>query len=105
MTLAPNGNLLVVCNDSGWLFRVNNTNPPALPSDIRLTALGEDGVRLSWTGIFGRGYRLESSPDLVPANWLPIGAAGGKAGNAVTEFINPEPSTHPKYFYRILPSL
>ena len=105
VTLAPNGNLLVVCNDSGFVFKVSNGTPPEAPRDFRLTLLGANGARLSWIGVFGRGYRLERSYHLDPAEWQPLGAAGGAAGGATTEFTDPEPATHSQAFYRILPAL
>ena len=103
VTLAPNGNLLVVCNDSGYLFRVNAI-PPDAPTDLRLSWRGPDGVGLSWTGLFGRGYRIERAPDLQPGAWQSLGAVGGKVGGR-TEFTDPEPATGPQGFYRVLPSL
>ena len=105
VTLAPNGNLLVVCNDSGWLFQVTHTNTPALPSDFRLSNQGTNGVRLSWTGIFGYGCRLERSPNLVPGNWQAIGAVGGNPAGVPSVFTDPAPANEPERFYRILPSL
>ena len=105
VTLAPNGNLLVVCNDSGFVFRVNYTNAPVAPTGFRMNAMDTDGARMSWTGVFGRGYRVERSLDLQPGNWQPIGAAGGNPAGVATEFIDPESPAHPHGYYRLLPSL
>jgi hypothetical protein len=69
-----------------------------------LTALGTNGVRLNWTGTFGRGFRVERAFDLQSDSWQPIGAIGGSASGP-TEFKDPEPASHPQCFYRILPSL
>ncbi|MEY2411353.1 MAG: hypothetical protein QOF48_4023 [Verrucomicrobiota bacterium] len=104
VTLAPNGNLLVVCNDSGFVFRVNNASVPDAPSGIHMTLQGAGGVRLSWTGVFGHGYRVERATDLSPANWRGIGAVGGNP-EGPTLFIDPQPATLSHGFYRILPSL
>ena len=103
VTLAPNGNLLVVCNDSGFVFRVNNAGAPDAPAEVHLSLQGAHGV-LSWTGVSGHGYRVERSFDLQPESWHPIGAIGGSA-NGPLEFTDPEPATHPQGFYRVLPSL
>ena len=105
VTLAPNGNLLVQCNDSGFVFRVNSVSPPDVLTDVRLTPLGANGALLSWTGIFGHGYRVERSSDLQPGSWQPVGAVGGEGPATLTEFIDSEPTTGAQNFYRILPSL
>jgi DNA-binding beta-propeller fold protein YncE len=102
VTLAPNGSLLVVCNDSGYLFQVNEANPPPAPSDFQMS-LTPEGVRLTWTGVFGRGYRVERAFDLQPDSWQAIGAAGGTEGPI--NFADPEPPTHVQCFYRLLPAL
>ena len=105
VTLAPNGNLLVICNDSGYVFRVNNVSPPDVLTDLRLDVPGTNGTHLSWTGVFGHGYRVERSFNLQPPNWQPLGAAGGHPAGVRTEFADPEPATHPQCYYRILPAL
>ena len=104
VTLAPNGNLLVVCNDSGFVFRVNYTNTPVAPTDFRMNAMNTNGARMSWTGVFGFGYRVERSLDLQPGSWQPIGAAGGRPAGVATEFFDPESVSHLRGFYRLLPS-
>ena len=103
VTLAPNGGLLVVCNDSGYVFQVNDASTPVMPVDFHVTLPGSAGVSLTWTGIFGRGYRVERAFDLDPSSWQPLGAAGGSDGTI--QFIDPEPSTHAQCFYRLLPAL
>ena len=105
VTLAPNGNLIVVCNDSGFIFQVKSVSPPDVLTGLRLLPQGANGVRLSWTGVFGHGYRVERSFNLQPESWQPIGAVGGAMGGAMTQFADPEPSMHPHGFYRVLPSL
>jgi DNA-binding beta-propeller fold protein YncE len=105
VTLAPNGNLLVTATDSGFVFQVNHPTPPAAPTDLRLTLRTANGPHLSWTGVFGYGYRIERSFELFPASWQPIGAVGGNPAGVPTEFTDPEPATHPRCYYRILPAL
>ena len=104
VTLAPNGNLLVVCNDSGFVFRVNSVSPPDLLPDLHLNAQGTNGASLSWTGVFSHGYRVERSFSLSPSGWQSVGAVGGNASGP-TLFHDPEPAAHPQCYYRILPSL
>ena len=102
ITLAPNGNLIVVCADSGYVFRVNDVSPTNSLTDLRLRLPATNGVRLTWTGVFGRGYRVERSPDLAPGTWEPRGAVGGNPVG-LTEFYDPV-AAQPNVFYRVLPS-
>ena len=104
VTLAPNGNLLVVCNDSGYVFQVNSVSASASLDPLRLTAQGTNGVRLSWAGVFGRGYRVERAFSLSTSSWQPVAAVGGNPAG-YTEFIDAEPATHPQCYFRVLPSL
>lgn len=102
VTIAPNGNLMCVCNDSGYLFVVHSVAPPALPADFHPTLRDVSGLHLRWSGTFGHGYLVERSHELVPSNWEIIGAAGGPA--SALEFTDEAvPAGHA--FYRIAPSL
>jgi hypothetical protein len=104
VTLAPDGNLLVVCNDSGFVFRVNNVSPPDVLTDLHLSAQGMSGTSMSWTGVFSHGYRVERAFNLTSPDWQSLGAVGGNAAGP-TLFQDAEPATHPQCFYRILPAL
>jgi hypothetical protein len=66
---------------------------------------GTNGTRLSWSGVFGSGYRVERSLVLPSASWQPIGAVGGKPAGVPTEFTYPTPAGLPECFYRIRPAL
>ena len=96
VTLAPNGDLLTVCNDSGFIFRVNNV-VPHVPSDLRTTHYGADGLRLNWTGLFGRGYLVERTLSLQPATWEIVGATGGVS----SVFLDASAAGQARAFYRI----
>ena len=104
VTIAPDGNLLVVCNDSGYVFRVNNL-VPHVPSDLRPTHYGADGLRLNWGGLFGRGYLVQRTSSLLPASWQTIGAVAGNAGGVPSEFVDPAATGQTKDFYRLAPAL
>lgn len=104
VTLAPNGNLLVVCNDSGFVFQVQDTSEPP-PLDPHLSRLGTDGVHLEWNGVFGRGYRVERMRDLSSGQWQAIGATGRLPSNGPIEFTDSDLNGHAYGFYRVLPSL
>ena len=101
VTLAPNGDLLVVCNDSGYVFRVASVAPSPAVTNLRLNLTAPGGVGLSWTGVFGRGYRVERSDGLGTADWQIIGASGGPAAS----LIDPAGTSGAQAFYRLLPSL
>lgn len=100
VTLAPNGNLLVVSNDSGFVFQVGTASPTLAVSDARVSLNGVD-VLLSWTGLFKRGYRVQSSIDL--GSWRDVGAVNGTGG--ATSFRDLHAATEQARFYRILPAL
>ena len=103
VTLAPNGNLLVVCNDSGYVFRVDNIAAPPMPSDLRLDYHGTNGVTLTWTAVAGQGYRVERSPTLAPDTWQLVGAAGSTLRGTVT-FSDPTSAVNGNNFYRLVSS-
>ncbi len=105
VSLAPNGDLLVVCNDSGYVFKVNNAMTGHLPSDLKPTALGIDGLHLNWSGLFGRGYRVQRTWSLSPADWQPIGAASGMPTGVPSTFVDADAAGHVQGYYRLLPSL
>ena len=106
VTIAPNGDLLCVCNDSGYVFRVNNL-VPHLPADLHSAHFDANGLLLNWSGLFTRGYRIQRTSSLVPAlvNWQTIGAAAGNAGGVPSEFLDPAATGQTADFYRLAPSL
>ena len=103
VSIAPNGSLLVVCNDSGYVFRVNNL-VPHLPADLHSTHFGVDGLRLSWSGLFSRGYLIQRTGSLAPPSWQTIGAAGGFATGVPSEFLDPAATGQTADFYRLAPA-
>lgn len=104
VTLAPNGNLIVVSNDSGYVFQVANTTPPPPLTNVHVTVDPREGTRLSWTGVFGRGYRIERSLELGTPHWQPLDAVAGGAPNGAADYVDPTPPTNPTTFYRLLPA-
>ncbi len=102
VTLAPNGNLLTVCADSGFLFKVSSVATPVLPSDFKTLQRMPDGQHFGWSGIFGRGYLIERTPQLLAPDWQIVGGGGGAAGS--TEFVDPNANTMTSAFYRLGPA-
>lgn len=105
VTLAPNGNLLLVSNDSGYLVSVANVTEPTVPQDVRIAFDAVKGITLQWGGDLGRGYRVEKASDLGLPQWQPIGATQGGPGAAFTDAPGAAGAQAPQAFYRILPSL
>ncbi|HTI69908.1 MAG TPA: hypothetical protein VMF06_08080 [Candidatus Limnocylindria bacterium] len=105
VTLAPNGDLLVVSNDSGFVFKVNRADPQPAPIGFHLSGIDGGGAHLSWEGVFGYGYRLESSPSLSPPAWVPVGAVSAPPQQTHLNFNDPSPGSTTTKFYRLLPSL
>lgn len=105
VTIGPNGDLIVVCSDSGFVFKVNYAAAAVLPADFRPTQNAPDGLHLRWSGMFSRGYIVERTWELTPASWQSIGAAFGNPYSAPTQFVDPEATAHGHAFYRLRPSL
>ena len=104
VTLAPNGDLLVTCNDSGFVFRVRNVEAPSIAQDLRIR-YDAGAVELEWIGTIGRGYRIERCFDLRTDLWTRLGALGGQ-GPGTTVRIEDKPSLYPHHaYYRVLPAL
>lgn len=102
VTVAPNGNLLVVCNDSGFLFRVQNLKP-AYATNLTLRLQGMDSL-LEWVGDPKRGFRIQRSFDLSGSSaWDDLSAVSGEATK--TLYTDSEQALAGHCFYRIMPSL
>ena len=101
VTLAPNGNLLVVSNDSGFVFRVENLTP-SFASNVSLQ-FGSQSVIVQWTGVSTRGYRVETSADVGSPSWQPVTAVEALNGNL--QFRDAIGNSGAQRFYRVLPAL
>jgi hypothetical protein len=100
VTIAPNGNLLVVSNDSGFVFRVQNI-APSLASNLNISIDNQTAI-VGWTGRADRAYRIESASAIGGASWQPLDAIQGD--NGTTQFRD-STATNAERYYRILPSL
>jgi DNA-binding beta-propeller fold protein YncE len=105
VTLAPNGDLIVVSNDSGYVFRVQNLIPAPAPASLRIALSTSHTLALSWEGVWGRGYRVESTSDLSGADWAPVGAVAGQGAGVPVGLQDPAPAEGRGRFYRVVPSL
>ena len=105
VTLAPNGNILVVAADSGFVFQVGNAATPHLPGDLHVSTSDATGTLLHWSGQFSRGYRVEHTPTLSPSDWQIVGAGPGTPAGVPSLFFDPASGGQPQGFYRLRPSL
>ncbi len=100
ITLAPNGNLIGVSNDSGFVFVVKSAVTPPLPTDLRLTRANT--VQLGWTSNAGQTYVVERALDLQAPVWQLLTAL--KTPATTGGYADPDASTYPRTFYRLSPS-
>ena len=72
VSLAPNGDLLITTNDTGYIRVVRTASPPPPPSDLvaTLSPSGDECI-LSFTPEWNAAYIIESSVDLSPGSWIP----------------------------------
>ncbi len=101
ITLSPNGNLLGVSNDSGYVWSVKSVAPPVLPLDLKAVLRNGSGLRLGWSGLPERAYVIERTATLEPPNWQTIGATSGPGG--LEEFTDLAAGALPQSFYRLSP--
>ncbi len=101
ITISPNGNLLVTCNDSGFVFTVKNILPPVLPLDLKAAQHDAQGLHLDWTSPPEQAYVVERTLSLAPINWQIIGATSGNGPG--TEFTDSDASFFGHAFYRLTP--
>ena len=98
VTVSPDGNLIGVSNDSGFVFKVTSTVVQPLPVDLKPTQLSSNALHLIWSGLLGHSYVVERTLELQPTNWQIIGATGSAGG--VTEFIDAA-ATQQHAYYRL----
>ncbi|MGI8602267.1 MAG: hypothetical protein ACR2OZ_04640 [Verrucomicrobiales bacterium] len=98
VTLAPNNDLLITTNDSGFLRRVKSVCPPPAPELAAIDRTAES-VSLSWIGIPGVSYNIERSESLAAGSWESIGVITSTV--AAGEFNDPSTPQALRAFYRI----
>lgn len=101
VALAPNGDLLIATNDTGYIRRVRSAVRPPAPDWLSVEIPRAGRHRLSWTSAPGRPYLIERGIDLNPSRWevmavaVPDGPVGEWSGPGLPE------ADH--LFYRIAP--
>lgn len=72
ITLAPNGDLLITTNDTGYIRVVHTTSPLVPPSDLATTlSPAGDEFLLTFTQAWNSAVIIERSSDLSPGSWIP----------------------------------
>ncbi len=73
ITLAPNGDLIITTNDTGFLRLVPTLCPPNPPSPAETSlTLANDTVTLSFPPRYNTPYFVDQSPDLTAGSWVPV---------------------------------
>jgi hypothetical protein len=99
VSVSWSGNVLIACNDAGYVRIVRNVLPkPAAPVIESLT-LVPAGVRLRWQSDPSLWYYLEQNPSLAADAWSPLSAL--PATGTLTEFTDPAAATSARKFYRL----
>lgn len=100
VVVAPNGGLLIVCNDSGYVRRVSRNAAPAPPSVQDATFTNATTWRIRWPSVVGRTYLVERNLNLQGA-WEVRQIVTATA--AQSTFLETTPSGSSRCFYRISP--
>ncbi len=78
VTIAPNGDLLLCANDTGYIRRVRSVAALPQPRGLRV-ALSTNGCVLTWGSAPGALYVMERSADL--RTWTPLEVVRGTGGD------------------------
>jgi DNA-binding beta-propeller fold protein YncE len=101
VALAPNGDLLISTNDTGYIRRVRRAFQPPAPDWLTVEIPRQGTHRLSWEAEAGRTYLVERSAGLAMETWevLEVVVPAGGVG----EWAGPGSPTAAQLFYRIAP--
>jgi hypothetical protein len=102
ITVAPDGSLLVVSNDSGLVRKLKNHVVPAAPSLNQVTRAAGAAFHFTWNSAVGRSYVVERSGSLQAGTWNPIGVV--TAQSALAEFMDSALPASNRAFYRLTPA-
>jgi len=94
---SPDGDTNAVHSMVNWTPRAPNALGPILA--FTGISLDPNGVRLVWSAIPGRSYRVDSKPVVDAPEWTPV-SAPIVAGGPLAEFTD-TPVTPGQRFYRV----
>lgn len=96
VTIAPNGDIVITCNDTGYLRVVKKVQPKAPKPTPQIRLDGKQSLRLLWNAEAGQISRLEHSPDLRAWRTLKEFPANSKA--EALEFVDATSNGSSKYY-------
>jgi len=100
VTVSLAGDVIITCNDAGFIRIVRSVlPPPAAPIWEQQTWLPGAGMKLRWQSTAGRWYFLERSSDLNPSFWSPLATLS--SSGTFTEFTDSAALTSRRAFYRL----
>ncbi len=104
VSVAPNGDLLIATNDSGYILRARYRGPIPVPAALTAPPPAKPGdpVRLDWLPNAGRWYRLESSHDPAAPVWTTRWVAPAVVTGYPETWTDPVSATgQPRQYYRL----
>lgn len=101
VALAPNGDLLIATNDTGYIRRVRSAVIPPAPEWLTVEIPRSGPHRLRWVSQSGRSYLIERGAGLTSGSWevLAVSVPAGQMG----EWSGPGVPGADQLFYRIAP--
>ncbi len=100
VTVGLSGDVVIACNDAGFIRVVRNVlPPPAAPAWASSSALTPAGMALRWQSAANRWYYLEKSTSLDSSSWFPLAIL--PSAGTLTEYNDGEAITGPRAFYRV----
>jgi hypothetical protein len=99
VTVSLSGDVLIACNDAGFIRIIRNVLPPPPPPVWETPALTATGMELQWQSAAGRWYFLERATTLDAAAWQPLATL--PSAGALTEFTDPGAASGQRAFYRL----
>jgi WD40 repeat protein len=89
VTVAPNGDVLITCNDTGFVRAVNRL-PTVVPDvEVDFTRGSPSSFGLRWTTAEGQSYTVEASGALD--GWMTVGPPPTLHPDGTAEWTDPDP--------------
>ncbi len=102
VALAPDGDLLITTNDTGYVRKLENILPPTAPVIAKTIFDPIGGTTLAWASDPGTVYYIDRSSDMAGGvgTWTQIGEQLGVRTGGVTQFTD-DGAEGRQMFYRI----